>query len=177
MGNAWKQFDLEGGGLQSANLALSRRLKRRRIAYGLWLVFPLGLHRFYLDDKRFAWAYPSVSLVALLAFAVIGRNTALAVLALLTVGALYDLYWIDRRITDLNKRIRMSVYLRPGSGAPAEFHGRFSNEDELADYARDKEQERAGHGHSAPARDRPSRSFAEQEALLRELAQRKKRRD
>ena len=44
-------MDLAGGGLQSANLRLARLLKRRRIAYALLILFPLGAHRLYLEDR------------------------------------------------------------------------------------------------------------------------------
>ena len=70
MDPSWKEKNLGGGGLQSANIRLARLLKRRRIAYALLVLYPLGAHRFYLEDRRGALLYclgsaaAAVSLVA-----------------------------------------------------------------------------------------------------------------
>ena len=58
MNTKWREFDLDGGGLQTANLRLARMLRRRSTAYGLLLVFPLGAHRWYLGEPRSALLYP-----------------------------------------------------------------------------------------------------------------------
>ena len=41
MSEAWKHLDLEGEGLQSANLRLVRLMKKRSRAYALLALFPL----------------------------------------------------------------------------------------------------------------------------------------
>ncbi len=111
MSDAWKRFDLSGGGLQQANLRLAAALRRRRTAYLLWLAFPLGAHRAYLRDRAGAWAYRLASAAALGLLLVDARAAGIAALALLA-AALYDLARLDARITRLNKAIRMQVYLR-----------------------------------------------------------------
>ena len=182
MSSAWKQIDLAGGGLQSANLALTRRLKKRGIAYALWLAgLPLGLHAVYLR----AWPRAALYLAAVGAIAALWAlnwpRTAGGIGAVLALWALYDLVWIERRIVAINKEIRMAVYLRPNAGAPKNFRGHY-RDDELADYMAEKDRERAGHqpaarkpGAGTPSASRRGASFAEQEALLRELAQHKPR--
>jgi hypothetical protein len=147
--DAWRGLDLGGGGLQAANIRLAQALKRRARAYGLLAAFPLGLHRAYLDDRRGAWAYRIASLAAAGAALVDWRVAALVALALLGAAA-FDLYWIDRRVTALNKAIRKRVYLSQTAGPPPGFKGRAIDE--------------TG---AAPPR---APSFAEQERLLRALA-------
>lgn len=149
MSGTWRQQDLGGGGLQAANLALARRLKRRRRAYALLALAPLGLHRAYLDSPRGAWAWRAAGLAAvLLAWQGGGAGIAGAALLLLAAGA--DAFWIDRRITLLNKRIRREVYLAQGAEPPPGYRGR------------------------DPEGDLRTPSFAEQERLLREIAARKR---
>jgi len=97
MSDAWKHLDLEGEGLQSANLRLVQLMKRRPKSYGLLALFPLGLHRAYLEDVRGAWVYRVASIAALLAWW-FGPGWAALVLVALIVGfAVYDIRWIDDR--------------------------------------------------------------------------------
>ncbi|MEW6313206.1 MAG: TM2 domain-containing protein [Pseudomonadota bacterium] len=152
MSEAWKHLDLQGGGVQSANLLLLKLIKRRRIAYLLWLIFPLGLHRTYLDHARGAWGYRLASLAALTALLAPWQWLAPVLLAGMAAFACHDLYWIDRRVTILNKQLRMQVYLRHGDAMAPSFAGRHAQ------------------GGEAPPDRAPS--FAKQEALLRELARR-----
>ena len=151
MSEAWKRIDLEGEGLQQANLRLARALRRPRTAYLLWLAFPLGAHRAYLREPRGAWAYRAASLVAIVLLALDWRAGA-ALGGILVAAALADLYWIGRRVISLNKELRMQAYLRPVAGAPPGFRGRFTDDAQ------------------APR----SPSFAEQERLLAEIERRKK---
>jgi len=109
--DAWKRFDLSGGGLQEANLRLAKSLRRRRTAYLLWLAFPLGAHRAYLHDRVGAWSFRLGSAAALGLLLIDPRASAAAALAIFAV-ALYDLVRMDARLTRLNKAIRMQVYLR-----------------------------------------------------------------
>lgn len=111
MSDAWKRFDLSGGGLQEANLRLAAALRRRRTAYLLWLAFPLGAHRAYLHERAGAWGYRLASAVALGLLLVDARAAGGVALAMLAV-ALVDLVRLDARLTRLNKAIRMQVYLR-----------------------------------------------------------------
>jgi len=150
---AWRGLDLGGGGLQAANIRLAQALKRRSRAYGLLAAFPLGLHRAYLDDRRGAWFYRAASVLALALIAVDWRFAALVAL-LIAAALLYDCFWIERRLVALNKAIRTRVYLSQAPGAPQGFKGQYTDDD-------------------AAVRAPRAPSFAEQEALLRELAKRR----
>jgi len=153
----WRELDLEGGGLQSANMRLARSLRRRNIAWGLLLIFPLGAHRWYLGERLTAPLYPLLT-VAAAAFALMGWTTA-ALLKLLALSVLlaYDILTLERRLVAVNKRLRMAVYLGQGAAAPAGFRGRFGEQTATTDTV-------------APKR---MPTFAEQEALLREIARRR----
>ncbi len=172
MTHAWEKLDLEGSGLQNANRRLIKRMKKRVTAYLLWFLFPVGAHRIYLEDKIPALAYAGLSaLAAVLYLSHAGRFAWVP--AVIAIGwALYDLVWIDRRITRLNKQIRMAEYLRPGAGAPSGFPGHYTDDAGLGEYIGEKERERGGHVHAPQSASRPGKrapSFAEQERMLREL--------
>ena len=149
MSGAWRRLDLAGGGLQEANRELARNLRRRGTAYALWLLFPVGAHRFYLAEPRGGLAYIVASGLVTVILVPGWTLAALGVCAFMVAPALFDLWWIDRRVTDLNKRLRMQAYLRPVPGAPPGFKGRLTD---VADAAAPR----------AP-------SFTEQERLLTEI--------
>ena len=189
MSEAWKNIDLEGSGLQTANMRLARVLKKRPLAYGLLLLFPLGLHRDYLNSRGAAWGYRAATFAALLLFWYGAFWPAIALLVGLAVFALIDIRWIDTRIATINKKLRMEVLKSTGSAPPPGYRGRYTDDapaavDHLAEYIRVKERERGGHRPVAADNvgtgsetDAPRRapSFAEQEALLRELYKSKKK--
>ena len=173
MGDAWKHLDLGGGGLQAANLRLAALLRKRGVACGLLALFPLGLHRDYLYDRRGAWLYRGGTLLGVAALLL-----GLPLLAGLTLAAgaafaMYDLVQIDDAVARVNKRLRMQVYLSQSAGAPQGFRGHYTDA-----HPPDDEQERTGREPGSTADVQvPSRapSFAEQEKRLRELtAMRKK---
>jgi hypothetical protein len=64
MNQSWKHLDLAGGGVQALNLLLARQLKKRRTAYCLLALLPLGLHRFYLASPVMGTLYILASLAA-----------------------------------------------------------------------------------------------------------------
>jgi hypothetical protein len=163
MSEAWKQLDLDGGGLQAANLKLARLLKRRRRAYALLAVFPLGLHRAYLDESRGAWAYRALTLTAVAGLAAGTVWLAGAAALALVAWAAYDLRWIDDRVAEVNKALRRQVYLGQAPGAPAGFRGRYADDAGAVPPV-------AAERREAPAPGGRVASFAEQEKLLRELA-------
>ena len=177
MKDRWQQLDLEGGGLQAANQAFVARMKRRPVAYFLWLFFPLGAHRAYLQSRHGALAYGALTALALLAHLAGFPRLALGVLALEGLAALVDLWWIDRRVTELNKALRLAVSLGTGATPPEGFQGReLDLEAELDRYRRLKEQERPAErevGRDRPLGGQHVPSFREQERLLRELARRR----
>ena len=157
MNTKWREFDLDGGGLQTANLRLARMLRRRSTAYGLLLVFPLGAHRWYLGEPRSALLYPGLTATSVIAWST--GMTAVAVIALLVLAVLliYDLHSLENRIAAFNKQLRMAVFLSRNPGAPAGFRGRFGTDDTTS-------------GTTGQPQRMPT--LAEQEALLRTLATR-----
>lgn len=177
MSQAWKKLNLDGGGLQSMNARLTQQMKRPRIAYPLCALFPLGLHRFYLQEPVGGWAYVVLTLVAVTLAIGLDPLWALAPLALQLALLVHDLFWIDRRVVAYNKALRTQLFLRPGMSPSKDYRGRYTDDADLDDYLREKESERAGHQpldtgsgerSDAPARHIPS--FSEQEAMLRELS-------
>ena len=174
MAKAWKKWDLGGGGLQSTNIALIHRRKRRIFAYLLWPLFPTGAHAWYLAAPARAGTFLASGIVAVVSFATGQTLIGILVVAAAFLCAAYDLFWIDRRIIELDKLLRLAISLRPGTGAPAKFAGRYQD-DGLDAYLEVKASERAGHPASPavpgplPGTRRPP-SFAEQEALLRQHA-------
>ena len=178
MAKAWQKLDLEGGGLQTVNLHLRRTLRKRGIAYALWPLFALGAHRFYLRETRGALVYMGLSSAVIFTAWQFGQPYFWIELAPLLIFALFDLWWIDGAVTRTNKALRMATLLRTDAKPPTGYTGRFSDPpDTLNDYVKLKERERAGH----PSRESPPAandadaaarvpSFAEQEALLKELA-------
>lgn len=153
-------MDLGGAGLQSLNLRLARQLKSRRKAYLLLAVFPLGVHRFYLESPVLAALYPAAGVAALLLqWHGLGLWAAL-VGALMTLAAVADLWWIEGRVAALNKRKRLQAFLGHGATPPDGYAGRPAEPEQ-----------------DAPQQDGKPRarhpSFAEQERLLREMARRR----
>ncbi len=174
MSEAWKKLDLEGAGLQRLNMTLAQEMKRRPMAYGLLVLFPLGLHRFYLAERRGGFAYLGLSLLGLVLALTLGPVWLLAGLVPALLFAAFDLVWIDRRVTAYNKALRMQHFLKPGARPPQGFRGRYTDDDTgLDEYVRIKESERAGHQPVGKEAGETGRkhipSFNEQEAMLREL--------
>lgn len=143
---SWKQMDLRGAGLQAVNASLTRQMRHRRTAYLLLLLAPLGLHRFYLKELWGGAAY--LLLAALFILGLITGHILFALLAgvAIVLFVVFDAFWIDRRVTDYNKRLRMRVFLQPG---------RDSGEDKPVEMKK-----------RMP-------SFADQEAMLREMTRKK----
>lgn len=179
MSEAWKKLDLEGDGLQSANVALSKVLKKRSTAFALLAAFPLGLHRDYLASPAGAWAYRGAAIAAVALLFTPYWQAAALLGAGLTAAAAFDIRWIDDRVAALNKAARRRLTLRKDLAPPPGYRGRQFG-DELEQYVKDKETERAGHGDSAAPQHGSTASrmpsFAQQEALLKEIARAKEKR-
>ncbi|WP_028491823.1 hypothetical protein [Thioalkalivibrio sp. ALE19] len=185
MSKAWKKLDLEGGGLQAVNARLASTMRSRPAAYGAWLLFPVGGHRFYLHEPVGAVAFiagsAATAALAVLAPALWWLLPAAPVAAL----AAFDLIWIDRRVTRYNKELRMRAFLRKGNRPPQDYRGRYTSDEdaqrELQEYQEVKEGERPGQPGPAGANDRDRDaggkrrmpSFNEQEAMLRQMRQRR----
>ncbi len=179
MGKTWTKLDLEGGGLQSANLRLAIMLKKHGTAYALLALFPLGLHRDYLQDRRGAWLYRGASGLGIAAYLLGQPVLSLVLLAALAAGAIYDLLQIDGNITRINKVLRMQVYLGQSAGAPAGFKGNYTDSPREEDLKIKDQEHTARVDESVATGSRAPRvlSFNEQEKLLRELAQLRQRND
>lgn len=175
MKKAWKQLDLGGEGLQTLNAQYTRQMRRRSMAYAAMLLFPLGVHRWYLREPIGALAYLALSLAAIIGALTLGLTGFAAPAAAAGLFACFDLFWTDRRVVALNKSLRMSRFMRSGAAPPEHYRGRYPD-DGLDEYLHTKENERAGHQPvsaekpEAPETRRRIPSFNEQEALLRELA-------
>jgi hypothetical protein len=153
--------------LQQANLHLARLLKRRNVAYALLLLFPLGLHRDYLEDRLGAWSYRLAAAACVAAAIWLGPVPGGVMALALVAGAVADLVRMDVNVAAVNKRLRMQVYLRQTAGAPAGFSGHYT------DAPHDIPPGDADP--STEAADRPP-SFAEQEKTLKQIAALRRRR-
>ncbi|MFA5170516.1 MAG: hypothetical protein WC426_03040 [Sulfuriferula sp.] len=177
MSNAWKKLNLEGEGLQTTNLKLVEQMKQRKLAYKLLAIFPLGLHRDYLDEIRGAWVY-RLATITIIALVILGHSMiGLALFAAIAAFAVYDIRWIEDRIAAINKALRIQAYKnKPATQMPKNYRGRYTDEG-LDEYLQVKEQERGGHVAPGkdPALNSRSRapSFAEQEAMLNAMAKSK----
>ena len=180
MSDTWKKIDLEGNGLHAVNLAFVQRQKKLRTAYWLWLLFPLGGHRIYLDSNRVGSLYAAATAIGFILLFTIG-GTGAGIWLLEAAFALWDLRWIELRVAKLNKDLRMALYLQGDAAPPGGYRGRYvDNADQtLPDYVAVKEREIPGVGTATtPSRADPKRrhpSFSEQEAMLQELAKLKAR--
>ncbi len=179
MPKAWEKLDLQGAGVQSLQIRLQKLQKKSFRSYLYWCLFPVGAHRFYLEQP-WAWAFPLASAgVIMLAFlGLIWGAIGLAVV--LCAVALRDLSRVSLWISANNKELRKaSWFAQQTPAAPPNHQGRVDTGEQLAqwqrelqDYTQAKEGERVGH----PATNAPTQkgfapgqrrlSFAEQERPL-----------
>jgi hypothetical protein len=128
MTRKWHDLDLNGGGLQALNRRLSGELLKRRTAWLLALPLPLGLYHWYLGRPlRGLIHLAACCAAALLALTGAGMLATL-LLGALTAVAVHDLIRMENRIADANKAKRLSAYLGAGSGPPAGFRGRYTDD-------------------------------------------------
>lgn len=120
MSEAWKQLDLEGGGLQSANLRLAALPRKRRTAFALLALFPLGLHRDYLRDRRGAWLYRTATLLCTGAYLAGYPLISQAAIAVLAACAIYEALRIDDAVAQIN--IAHAGLPEPGPGNAPSTH-------------------------------------------------------
>lgn len=173
MSEAWKKLNLEGGGLQSANLRLAALLRKRRSTFALLALFPLGLHRDYLRDRRGAWLYRSATLLCASAYLAGHPLISLAGIAVLAACAAYEAFRIDDAVAQVNKQLRMRVYLSQTPGTPAGFKGHYTDSGP-ADSPETREQVNPTHPPQPAAihqRNPRVASFTEQEKMLRDVAE------
>jgi len=126
MGKQWEGMDLKGGGLQQTQIAYKGKVRTHLGAYLRWILFPLGLHRFYLREPRGGWAYIAATAIAAGVHALAGFSWLWLIPA---VGAVADLFWIPNRLVRVNKEIRMQTMLGSAErGAPRGFRGHQTEE-------------------------------------------------
>lgn len=176
MSEAWKQLDLEGGGLQSANLRLAALLRKRGTAFALLALFPLGLHRDYLHDRRGAWIYRGATLLSGGVWLAGHPLSGLVVMAIAAVCAVRDAFRMENAVARVNKQLRMRVYLGQTAGTPRGFKGHYTDSNDSAPGdappARERRDGADGAQSAATHGDNPRvRSFAQQEKMLREMAE------
>lgn len=181
MQKEWKNLDLEGGGLQTVNLNMTRLQKHRGVAYALWLLFPLGAHRVYLNTSATSLIYTALTGLAAILWLSVGK-AALVPLAAEALLAVFDLFWIDRRVLAINKALRMELYMGTGARPPSGYRGRYGDDPTtlLEEYKAVKEREKAGVqpvGKDREAARGRIPSFAEQEAMLREITRRRDKKE
>ncbi len=109
MSKTWQNINLEVDGLQSANLQFIKYQKKPLTAYVLWLLFPLGLHRFYLKSVATGLLYWLLTSLAL--YHSITTSTSKVIFFLPIIAwAIYDVHWIRERIIVLNKALRIQIF-------------------------------------------------------------------
>ena len=178
MSDNWKKFDLAGDGLQSINLEMTRQQKKLPAAVVSWCLFPLGLHLMYLRQYRLFLLW-WLTLLVLTAAALLNLLPLVASAIPLVIWALFDLYWLPIRVSQFNKALKMRLYLQDSHTPPVDYRGRYIEDSEgvIEEYTAQKEQERGGHSQHAGQKTKSAQrilSFAEQEALLKAMQQRKK---
>lgn len=177
MSDAWKKLDLDGQGLQTVNLIMAKQQRHHKTAYLLWLLFPIGAHRVYLKSSALGLVYTALTALGII-FS-ISDSAGLPFFALEVAFALFDLWWIDKRVLDLNKSLRMHLLMQKGMQTPEDYRGRYVDETHLVDeYSNLKASEKVSDKRAfsqpteLPGKHIPS--FAEQEKLLNELVKHKK---
>lgn len=152
----WQEHDLEGSGLQSINLAFLARKKDTRKGYLLAAFFPLGIHQFYLNNKKKAGIYITLT-VLLMAFANI-LPFASAIIGFIEVMMMVkDIKSMEDVVSDYNKALKLKLSLQEDHTVPDNYKGKYSTETDTPQTSKQK-----------------ILSFSEQEALLKELSRRKK---
>ena len=175
MSEYWKNQNLEGNGLQTINQQYSRLKREARTAYFLCTLFPFGAHQFYLKapGRGILFLGLSISSVIILMFSPV--TSIILLVAELLILAI-DITKMDMKIVDFNKNLKMNLSLQTNTAPPKDFQGRYQNETPIDDYVSIKNNEVTAFETKKNASEKgKSRvySFAEQEALLKEMSKRK----
>lgn len=156
MKKTWQKHDLEGSGLQSINLAYLAARKDIKKAYMLAALFPLGMHQFYLGNHKKGWLYVFLT-VLLLACATVSTFISAVLGFAEVILMIVDVKRMENVVSAYNKELKMNLALQQQHKTPENYRGR---------YPEDSESEQTS--------EQKILSFAEQEALLKELARKKK---
>lgn len=155
MKKTWQEHDLQSDGLQSINLAYTAQRKDVKKAYLLACLFPFGAHQFYLKQNKKAGIFLllTVLLMALAGVApFISALIGFAEVILLTK----DIINMETSVAEFNKQLKLALSLQQNQAVPDNFKGRYTDDDSKEQNTQQK-----------------ILSFAEQEALLREMARKK----
>ena len=156
MKKTWQEHDLEGSGLQSINLNYLKYKKDTQKAYLLTAIFPLGIHQFYLGQAKKGSLYIILTLL-LLAFANVSPFIS-AIIGFIEVMMMFkDIKGMEETVSTYNKELKMKLSLQQDQKTPEDFKGKYTDNDNNESSTQQK-----------------ILSFAEQEALLKELARQKK---
>lgn len=159
MAKNWQNMDLGAGGIQQINLQFLQQRKKLGTAIAFWCLLPFSAHRWYLRHFKLAGLQYLLLVVGIVLFA------ASQTLALLTLGCLItwfaiDLFKLPNLVSDYNKQLRLRLYQQQSNGPSTQFTQRFDQQD-------DQSHVTTQHNQRIP-------SFAEQEALLKQLQQKEK---
>ena len=161
MKKVWQQQVLDGDGLQSINLNYIAQKKDSKKAYLLAAFYLFGLHQFYLGNKKRGVVYCILTIAVLITmnFAVfIGALIAFAQIIMMFI----DVKQIENQVATFNKNLKMELAFQQNNKPPHSFKGRFVD---------DNAQANADGSHQAIL------SFAEQEALIRQMNREKQNKE
>ena len=174
MSEYWKSQNLEGNGLQTINQQYSRLKLNTQTAYLLCIFFIFGAHQFYLKSPSRGFLFLCLSTAIAIAFLISPLLASLIFLVELIV-AIIDIKNMEDKIVKFNKNLKMSLSLQTNAAAPKNFMGRYHEDSPIDDYMQIKSNEITAF-ETRNKQNSKSRvySFSEQEALLREMGQKKK---
>ena len=174
MSEYWKTQDLEGNGLQTINQQFSRLKRNTKTAYLLSTLFPLGAHQFYLKTPSAAYIF--ISLTAITIITAFYSITIAAIFFLAELILLIrDIINMDSRVVQFNKQLKMNLSLQSNTAPPPNYRGRYTKETPIEDYMKIKDTEiTAFEKKTGSTENTRVYSFAEQEALLKEMSKNKK---
>ncbi|MDH5258480.1 MAG: TM2 domain-containing protein [Gammaproteobacteria bacterium] len=169
MSEYWKTQDLEGNGLQTINQQYARLRRDIKTAYFLCVLFPFGAHQFYLKRARRGIIFLSLSIATAIIYNISSPIAGVFFLAEIII-LIVDIKNMDGEIISFNKNLKMSLSLQGNMAPPKDFKGRYNEETPIDDYVKIKQNEitafETKKSHSGKSR---IYSFAEQEALLKEI--------
>ncbi|MDH3326025.1 MAG: TM2 domain-containing protein [Gammaproteobacteria bacterium] len=175
MSEYWKHQDLAGNGLQTINQQYSRLKRNTSTAFLLCALFPLGAHQFYLKafNRGILFFFLTTStIIAFLFSPIIAGLLLLAEIVLLII----DIINMENQIVQFNKNLKMSLSLQSDITPPKDFRGRYTNDTPVDDYINIKNNEITAF-ETKKNQSGKSRvySFSEQETLLKEMSNKKKK--
>lgn len=156
MAKNWQKMDLGAGGVQSVNLQFLRQRRSLGRGFLLWCMFPLAAHQFYLK-RPLLGILQTGSLFVGIFLAAQQSPLGMPILVGVLLWYLFDLLKLPRWINDYNKQLRIALHQQSHAAAPQDFKAHYHDEKTESSHTSKR----------VP-------SFAEQEALLKQIAEKKK---